>query len=281
MKQHNPFQTSHTTPFLTGCDNLSSLYNRLCKVESAVLLLCRQGQARIIIDLYEYHLTPNTVMVLLPNHIINITSASPNFLMTYFACSDEMLREASFRFNPQFFHFIKVNPCKQFSPPDITGIENLIQAATTLYADQNHHFRYEIAKNLLQIWLLDLYDKTHRWFTVQDLEGHNRQEELLKKFISLIHTHCSSEREAGFYADQLCISTKYLTDICTSLTGKSTKKLIDEFVLLEIKVLLQNTELPIQEISDRLNFPDQSYLGRYFKRHAKSSPSEYRKNFMK
>lgn len=36
MEQRNPFRTSFTEPFITGCDNLSSLYNRLCKIESAL-----------------------------------------------------------------------------------------------------------------------------------------------------------------------------------------------------------------------------------------------------
>ena len=46
---------------------------------------------------------------------------------------------------------------------------------------------------------------------------------------------------------------------------------------LEIKVLLQSTELSMQEIADRLGFPDQSYLGRYFKRYEGMSPGDYRK----
>lgn len=71
-----------------------------------------------------------------------------------------------------------------------------------------------------------------------------------------------------FYADRLCISTKYLTGICRSITnGASAKQIIDQHVILEIKVLLQSTELSMQEIADRLGFPDQSYLGRYFKRY--------------
>lgn len=281
MEQRNPFRTSFTEPFITGCDNLSSLYNRLCKIESAVILFCRQGNAHVTIDLHEYNIVPYTVMFLLPSHIINIIFAGKDFQMAYFACSETMFREASFRFNPRFFHFIKENPCKVFPSLHREAVEGLMNATATIYADFNNRFRYEIAKNLLQIWLMDLYDKTHRWFTTQDMEGHNRQEELLKNFISLIHSYCNSEREAGFYANMLCISTKYLTDICTAITGKSAKKLIDEFVLLEIKVLLQNTEFPIQEISNRLNFPDQSYLGRYFKRQTGISPSVYREKFIK
>ena len=95
----------------------------------------------------------------------------------------------------------------------------------------------------------------------------------------LVHENCIAEREVTFYANKLCISTKYLTGICKSVTGEAAKKLIDDFSILEIKVLLQSTELTIQEIADRLGFPDQSYLGRYFKRHEGMSPKEYQSKY--
>ncbi|MDE6987827.1 MAG: helix-turn-helix transcriptional regulator, partial [Bacteroides acidifaciens] len=69
------------------------------------------------------------------------------------------------------------------------------------------------------------------------------------------------------------------TGICRSVTGNSAKKIIDEFAILEIKVLLQSTEMTIQEIADKLGFPDQSYLGRYFKRHEGISPKEYQSKY--
>lgn len=61
---------------------------------------------------------------------------------------------------------------------------------------------------------------------------------------------------------------------CSSFA--SPKEIIDKRVILEIKVLLQSTDYTIQEISQLLHFPDQSYLGRYFKRHTGMSASEYR-----
>ena len=174
--------------------------------------------------------------------------------------------------------FLKDKPF--FTLPDefTANINRLLEATISLYADKDHNFRYQIARNHLQSFLLDVYDKVHRFFTRDDMEGHNRQDELFKKFIALIHENCLTEREVSFYADRLCISTKYLTGICRSITnGASAKQIIDQHVILEIKVLLQSTELSMQEIADRLGFPDQSYLGRYFKRYEGMSPGDYRK----
>ena len=56
----------------------------------------------------------------------------------------------------------------------------------------------------------------------------------------------------------------------------SAKEIIDEFLTLEIKVALQSTNLSLKEIADRYNFPDQSFFGRYFKKHTGMSPKEYR-----
>ena len=127
--------------------------------------------------------------------------------------------------------------------------------------------------------MFDIYDKCYRYFGKHKIEGGTRQDEIFKSFVSLVHEHCASQREVSFYADKLCISTKYLTGICKAVTGDSAKKIIDDFAILEIKVLLQSTELTVQEIADRLHFPDQSYLGRYFKRHEGMSPKEYQNKY--
>ena len=64
--------------------------------------------------------------------------------------------------------------------------------------------------------------------------------------------------------------------IVRNIAHSSAKEFIDRSVLLEIKMLLQSTDLSVQEIAYRLHFPDQSYLGRYFKKHTGESPTEYR-----
>lgn len=91
-------------------------------------------------------------------------------------------------------------------------------------------------------------------------EGINRQEEIFKRFIQLIHKHCTTQREVSFYAAELFITPRYLSTIVQNVSGNTAKSIIDRHVILEIKALLQSTSLSIQEISNRLSFPDQSFL---------------------
>ena len=174
---------------------------------------------------------------------------------------------------------MKQKPCYKLPEENTGAINSLIHAAMVIYNDRENRFRNQIAKNHLQSFMLNIYDKCYRHFDRQEIEGGSRQDEIFKNFIALVHENCISQREVTFYANKLCISTKYLTGICKSVTRDSAKKIIDDFAILEIKVLLQSTELTIQEIADQLGFPDQSYLGRYFKRHEGMSPKEYQSKY--
>ena len=82
----------------------------------------------------------------------------------------------------------------------------------------------------------------------------------------------------SFYADELCITTRYLSTVVQRMTGVTPKDIIDTRCIQEIKMLLCTTNDSIQEIAFRLNFPDQSFCARYFKRNTGMSPVEYRKS---
>ena len=267
-------------PFIAGTDeNLSPVMHHLWKLEGGAIYFCRKGWAHATIDLKDYEIVKNTQVVLLPGTIICINGCSSDFTASFFGFPKEMFMEACMRFEPIFFRFIKEQPCYVLPQENTGAINGLIRATTAIYNDRENRFRNQIAKNHLQSFMLDIYDKCYRYFGKHKIEGGTRQDEIFKSFVSLVHEHCASQREVSFYADKLCISTKYLTGICKAVTGDSAKKIIDDFAILKIKVLLQSTELTVQEIADRLVFPDQSYLGRYFKRHEGMSPKEYQSKY--
>lgn len=280
MKERNSSLAILREPFISGTDeNLSPVMHHLWKLEGGAIYFCRKGWAHATINLKDYEIVENTQVVLLPGTIIRINGCSSDFTASFFGFPKEMFIEACMRFEPIFFRFIKEQPCYVLPQENTGAINGLIRATTAIYNDRENRFRNQIAKNHLQSFMLDIYDKCYRYFGKHKIEGGTRQDEIFKSFVSLVHEHCASQREVSFYADKLCISTKYLTGICKAVTGDSAKKIIDDFAILEIKVLLQSTELTVQEIADRLVFPDQSYLGRYFKRHEGMSPKEYQSKY--
>lgn len=280
MKERNSSLAILREPFISGTDeNLSPVMHHLWKLEGGAIYFCRKGWAHATINFKDYEIVENTQVVLLPGTIIRINGCSSDFTASFFGFPKEMFMEACMRFEPIFFRFIKEQPCYVLPQENTGAINGLIRATTAIYNDRENRFRNQIAKNHLQSFMLDIYDKCYRYFGKHKIEGGTRQDEIFKSFVSLVHEHCASQREVSFYADKLCISTKYLTGICKAVTGDSAKKIIDDFAILEIKVLLQSTELTVQEIADRLVFPDQSYLGRYFKRHEGMSPKEYQSKY--
>lgn len=276
MEQKTLFFLSTEEPFVAGTANLSAFKQHLYKLEGAAVLFCLEGEGIVTIDLKQYKIQKNTQVIILPGSVVSINETGKEFNAAFFVAQGEMFHETCLRFESTFFHFVKENPCYTLPDNFTANIQDFLSATQVIYNDTEHRFRNQIARNHLQSFLLDVYDKAYRFFTPKDIEGYNRQDELFKKFMSLIHDNSITQREVNFYADQLCISAKYLTNIVRATTGDSAKKIIDNFAILELKVLLQSTEFTIQEIADRMNFPDQSYLGRYFKRHEGMSPMEYR-----
>lgn len=282
MNQRKPIIAMMQESFIAGTDkteDLLPLMHRLWKLEGGAIYLCHKGWAQVTINLKEYEIVENSQVILMPGSILRVNGTSDDFIIDYLAFSRDIFREASIRLDSSFFGFLIENPCYVLPVENTKAIDGLMCSTTLIYEDRENRFRNQIAKNHLQCFLWDIYDKCHRYFSIQQIEGKNRQDEVFKKLMNLVHEHCSSQREVTFYANKLCISTKYLTGICRSVTGVPAKKIIDDFAILEIKVLLQSTELTIQEIADRLCFPDQSYLGRYFKRHEGISPKEYQNQY--
>ena len=121
-------------------------------------------------------------------------------------------------------------------------------------------------ENRLQNVFLEVYDKLQRRIGLRSEGVGDRRNELFHRFIHLLRSACTEQREVTWYADRLCVSTRYLASITHAVDRKSPKELIDEFVVLEIKMLLQSTDLTLQEIAARMHFPDQSCMGHYFRR---------------
>ena len=97
-----------------------------------------------------------------------------------------------------------------------------------------------------------------------------------QRFLDLLHSNDVKRHTVEAYADELCISPKYLTVVCKKNSGKTANEWITEQVLEDIRYYLRQTDLSIKQICHQLGFPNPSFFGKYVKDHFGMTPIELR-----
>lgn len=96
------------------------------------------------------------------------------------------------------------------------------------------------------------------------------------RFRQAVAHYCKTERSVTFYATHLHLHPKYLSQVVSAETGLTASEWIQNQVVLEAKILLQDSSLSINSIAENMNFPDASTFGKYFKRYEGITPKQYR-----
>ena len=104
----------------------------------------------------------------------------------------------------------------------------------------------------------------------------SRGDELFFRFRQLLAEHYRESRSVTFYADKLCITTRYLTDIVQQHYGRSPKDAIDIYTVMQIRLDLLQSDVTLSELANKYHFSSPSFFSDYFRRNAGCSPQDYR-----
>lgn len=108
-------------------------------------------------------------------------------------------------------------------------------------------------------------------------EDTNRADRIYEEFMRALYRHFSEHRDVAFYADLQHLSQRHFSTVIKSISGVAPSDIIENLVTTEAKRLLSGGILSIKEVTAMLNFPSQSFFGKYFKRNTGISPTQYRK----
>lgn len=141
--------------------------------------------------------------------------------------------------------------------------------------DTEELFRKEMISHAFNLFLYELAiaSKNNNSLMNNNL---SRKEDLTLKFLKILALNFKSQRLIDYYSETLAVSSSYLTKAVKSVTGKTIGKLIEDSIITEAKILLADTTLSISQISDELQFSDQSFFGKFFKRRTGFNPTDYR-----
>lgn len=257
-----------------------SLYNGPSKLEVVSIGLCLEGSTRFNINLREFELFPGRMVFALPNQIIEHSQFSSDFKGIFFVVSKNLLETFPKSSNVlSFFFYLKDYPCFDLNVHEQEMIKEYHAFVRKRLSDKNDMYRREVAMGLMQGFFFELCSifKSHAPDDAAMCKTRSRKESIFENFYEALLQHYQSQRSVSFYADLLCLTPKHLSGVIKEVSGKTAGEWVDELVILEAKALLNSSGMNIQEISDRLNFANQSFFGKYFKHYTGLSPKEYRK----
>jgi AraC-like DNA-binding protein len=132
--------------------------------------------------------------------------------------------------------------------------------------------------DMIRMYLLQFFIQVERCCGKAEKKQIPQQKQLLlQNFLQLINKHYNTIRLPREYAELLYVTPNHLNALCQDLLGKTAGELIRDRVLLEAKRLLVNESLTITEVAYALNFQDNSYFNRFFKKNTGITPEAFRK----
>ncbi|MCS3795110.1 helix-turn-helix domain-containing protein [Niastella sp. OAS944] len=245
------------------------------------LIMIEAGEMILAINLEEIHGTAGSLLLINPDATKKIVSATPdssisivNFTLDFLANFGMLKMEVDLM---EYFS-LKYLPHWKLEPQDSVLVHKQIQELHNRSEDAlTHPYGSKLLHHAFYIFLYEMAALSKKYAQPVSL-GRSRKENLLINFTQLVKSQFKSQRNLESYARSLNVTAKHLSKTVKETSGKTAGEIIDDFVLLEARLLLDNPELSIQEIANELHFSDQSFFGKFFKRHTGVSPKQYRQS---
>jgi len=251
-----------------------------CRINAYIAVLCTEGSAEVISNMKILKIRKNCLFVSMPNDIIQLLSWNDcEFFII--ALNDDFVRQilVDYKNIVSVFLTLQKSPCIEISQEETDSLEETFRYLLRdmrLFGESVYY--NEIVLNYISLVAYKASSVINKHLESDNVKAvTQRKEEYYSKFMALLNDNFKHERNIGYYASQLYITPKYLASLIKKMSGRSATQWINEYVVMEAKHLLKYSKMSIQEISDYLTFPNQSFFAQYFKRQAGMTPTEYRR----
>lgn len=248
------------------------------KMNFTMTMFCKAGNMRVKLNLKEYVLKENDVLIVLPESIGECMEFSTDCQVAIIACADnKYMNENASPIAVLFRKYLIGQALIRISPEELQEFLEIYHLMRRKIQQDNFEFTRSALQGYMQVLSCNGYQWITRYYnnkgTKQNTES--RQQILFDRFLELVQKHYRKERAIGFYAEKLCLTPKYLSQVIRQVSGRYAGEWIDDYVILEAKALLKSKEYTVAQISDMLNFANASFFGKYFKNAVGCSPKKY------
>lgn len=255
------------------------------------ILICRKGKARLNVNYKDWELYEGAVITLFPNDVVELKvdgdckspetengdckspQTANNFQAEILKYNPSLLREASLQLEQTVYSSLRKDRCRQDTPV-VTNIINGMFSLLKVYFDQSECTCIsQLVLCQLKAFFIGFHEYLQRnpQYRPDEVKSY-RVRELFNRFMMLLERDYKISRDVNYYAAQMNISSKYLTNIVNQVTGHTPKTIIGQYVILHLKRSTQS----IKEMAWEFHFADVSFFCRYFKKHTGLTPQQIR-----
>ena len=259
------------------------------------ILICRKGKARLNVNYKDWELYEGAVITLFPNDVVELKvdgdckspetengdckspQTTNKFQAEILKYNPSLLREASLQLEQTVYSSLRKDRCRQDTPV-VTNIINGMFSLLKVYFDQSECTCIsQLVLCQLKAFFIGFHEYLQRnpQYRPDEVKSY-RVRELFNRFMMLLERDYKISRDVNYYAAQMNISSKYLTNIVNQVTGHTPKTIIGQYVILQLKMHLKRTTQSIKEMAWEFHFADVSFFCRYFKKHTGLTPQQIR-----
>lgn len=242
--------------------------------EGAVLAACIKGNAEIVINRKEYKISEGELMTILPMQEIQLKKIDADYNIKALILSSGFINGIPVRPDLDLIKEAYMHPHIKPDEKSMEDIRSLFEMALRRNSTDVYtcNIQKAIALSILTIAAAQL-----KSISMPRKEESPRQESIAKAFIDMLFKNFHRERGTAFYAEKLCVTSKYLCTAVKSATGHTLQEWTNEITINEAKRYLRTTDNSIKTISDMLNFSTPASFIRFFRKNAGETPLSYRK----
>ena len=287
MLEHRiPFRFSRLSP---SCDDPFYPNRIISSMDECGVFLCTNGEVQVTLEKEIHRIRRGDMYIYMPSLPIRLLYKSEDAEGLLVVLDvDFMLPVVQRVANAENLLHVRRYPFFSLTEENFGYIRSMLEKLwERIYEEDKERkgflqqrLQVELIKSMAQTITYEVLSIYFSKFPIQPMVQ-TKKDLIFHQFLLSLFRHFRQEREVAFYAELQHLSPRYFSSIIKEKSGNNALQWIVQMVITEAKLLLETSDLSIKEISVQLNFPTQSFFGKYFKQYTGISPKEFRENVLK
>ena len=280
---HDVPQMYHNLKYNDGeiffADNITSIPGLMkqFKVNFIAYVMVTEGRLSLDLNGTTYHLDRNSSLFVDRKMVVDNVRHTEKFSCVICAMSTDMGFAFFNKSLLQSIMHIMANPVIKMEQVEVDLMMKYYELLLFKMDHQEMNFGRETVRDIIRCFAYDLLSNINKHLD-HDQEGDmlRQGDRIYRRFMFLLAENSNVNRSVKSYADELCVSPKYLTSVCRKHSDCTASELIATAIVSRIKQLLLYSDLSIKEVAGKMGFDNLSFFGKYVKKHLGLSPNHYR-----